>query len=78
MILPGAAKPARCAASGIVLHDGGGVEGSSHLGKYRWVVERSIAWLHRFRRLLVRYERRADIHLAFLLLAAALIAFLFC
>ena len=55
-----------------------GIESSSHLGKYRWVVERSIAWLHQFRRLLVRYERRADIHLAFMTLAAALIAFRFC
>jgi len=55
-----------------------GVESSSHLGKHRWVVERTIAWLHRFRRLLVRYERRADIHLAFLLLACALIALRFC
>ncbi|MBM6927566.1 IS5/IS1182 family transposase, partial [Pseudoflavonifractor phocaeensis] len=32
----------------------------------------------RYRRLLVRYERRADIHLAFLTLAAALVAFRFC
>lgn len=55
-----------------------GIENSSHLGKYRWVVERTFAWLHRFRRLLVRYERRADIHLAFLTLAAAIIAFRFC
>jgi transposase len=55
-----------------------GIESSSHLGKYRWVVERTLAWLHRFRRLLVRYERRADIHRAFLVLAAALIAFRFC
>ena len=55
-----------------------GVESSAHLGKHRWVVERTFAWLHRYRRLLVRYERRADIHLAFLTLAAALIAFRFC
>jgi len=34
-------------------------------------------WLHRFRRLLVRYERRADIHLGFLSLACALIVFQF-
>lgn len=55
-----------------------GVESSSHLGKHRWVVERTFAWLHRYRRLLVRYERRADIHSAFLTLAVALIAFKFC
>ena len=55
-----------------------GVDSSSHLGKHRWVVERTFAWFHRYRRLLVRYERRADIHLAFFTLAAALIAFRFC
>lgn len=48
-------------------------EHGSGLGVYRWVVERSLAWLHQFRRLRVRYERRADIHEAFLLLASALI-----
>ncbi|MEU9517801.1 MULTISPECIES: IS5 family transposase [unclassified Streptomyces] len=35
------------------------------LGTYRWVVERSSAWLHGFRRLRIRWERRADIHEAF-------------
>ena len=39
------------------------------LGTYRWVVERTIAWLHGFRRLRIRWERRADIHEAFLTLA---------
>jgi hypothetical protein len=38
----------------------------------RWVVERTIAWLHQ-RRLLVRYERRHDIHEAFLSFACCLI-----
>jgi len=46
-------------------------------GRYRWVVERSFAWIHRFRRLTVRYERRADIHMAFLFLAASFICFSF-
>ena len=55
-----------------------GIENSSHLGKHRWVVERSIAWLHQFRRLLVRFDRRDDIHIAFLTLAAALVALRFC
>jgi hypothetical protein len=36
-------------------------------------VERTIAWPHRFRRLRVRFERREDIHEAFLSLAEALI-----
>jgi hypothetical protein len=40
-------------------------------------VERSFAWLHRFRRLLIRWERRDDIHLGFLQLACCLIAFRF-
>jgi len=37
------------------------------------VVERSLAWLVGYRRLQVRYERRADILLGFVLLACALI-----
>jgi transposase len=41
-------------------------EHGSGLGQYRWVVERTIAWLHQFRRLRVRYERRDDIHQALL------------
>ena len=45
----------------------------SGLGKQRWVVERTIAWLHQYRRLRVRYERRADIHEAFLQIAGCLI-----
>jgi len=45
----------------------------SGLGRYRWVVERTFAWLHQFRRLLVRFERRADLHRAFLSLACSLI-----
>lgn len=45
----------------------------SGLGKTRWVIERSLSWLHQFRRLRVRYERRADIHEAFLTLGCALI-----
>ncbi len=45
----------------------------SGLGQSRWVVERSFAWLHDLRRLRVRYERRADIHEAFLKLGCVLI-----
>ena len=54
-----------------------GVESSERLGRYRWVVERTLAWLHRFRRLAVRYERRPDIHRAFLRLGCAVISFKF-
>jgi len=36
-------------------------------------LERTLAWLNRYRRLKVRYERRADVHQAFLELGRALI-----
>ena len=39
-----------------------GVESSERLGRHRWVVERTLSRLNRYRRLKVRYERRADIH----------------
>jgi transposase len=39
----------------------------------RWRVERTIAWLHQYRRLRIRWERRTDIHQAFLKLACCLI-----
>jgi IS5 family transposase len=50
-----------------------GIESTERLGRYRWVVERTLAWLNRSRRLKVRYERRADIHQAFLTIGCALI-----
>ena len=50
-----------------------GIDSSQRLGRHRWVVERTFAWLNRFRRLRVRYERRDDIHLAFTWFACALI-----
>lgn len=43
-----------------------GIESSEKLGRHRWVVERTLSWLNRYRRLKVRYERRDDIHQAFL------------
>jgi transposase len=49
----------------------------SGLGRWRWVVERTFAWLSQFRRLRVRYEKRADMHEAFLSLACALICWNF-
>jgi Transposase DDE domain len=45
----------------------------SGLGTYRWVIEQSIALLHWFRRLRIRWEIRDDIHEAFLSLACAII-----
>ena len=50
-----------------------GIDSSTRLGRYRWVVERTLAWLNRYRRLKVRDERREDIHQAFLTLGGALI-----
>jgi transposase len=52
-------------------------EHGSGLGRFRWVVERTFAWLNQFRRLRVRYEKRADIHEAFLSLGCALICWRF-
>jgi transposase len=40
------------------------------LGRWRWVVERTFAWLSQFRRLRVRYDKRADVHEASSRLAA--------
>jgi transposase len=52
-------------------------EHGSGLGRWRRVVERTFAWLNQFRRLRVRYEKRADIHEAFLSLACTLICWRF-
>src|SRR5438045_4163054 len=49
----------------------------SGLGVYRWVVERTIAWLHQFRRLRVRYDLRDDIHQGLCNLAEILITYRF-
>lgn len=45
----------------------------SGLGAQRWVVEQTIALLHWFRRLRIRWEIRDDIHEAFMTLACAII-----
>jgi len=49
------------------------IDPSTSLGRHRWVVERTHAWLNRFRRLTIRYERRLALHEAFVTLACALI-----
>ena len=50
-----------------------GVERADRLGRHRWVVERTLAWLHHLRRLAVRRERRDDLHQAFFDLGCALL-----
>jgi hypothetical protein len=46
-----------------------GTPHGSGLGKDRYVVEQTIAAVHQNRRLKIRYDRRSDIHQAFLTLA---------
>ena len=41
----------------------------------RWVVERSHSWMNRFRRILVRWDKKPANYLAFLHFACALISF---
>ena len=50
-----------------------GIESCEKLGRHRWVVERTHSWLNRQRRLKIRYERKAEIHLAFLQIGCSLI-----
>jgi transposase len=47
-----------------------------HLGARCRVVERTFAWLHQFRRLRVRYERRSDMHQGFPRLGCAIICWM--
>jgi IS5 family transposase len=49
-----------------------GIETSTKLGRHRWVIESTIAWLFGRRRLTARYERKAPLFGAFLSLAATL------
>ncbi len=48
-------------------------EHGSGLGKFRYVVEAAFDWLFNQRRLRVRYEKRDDIHQAFLIIGCFLI-----
>ena len=54
-----------------------GIEAKDKLGRHRWVIERTLAWLARSRRLTIRYERHAAMHRAFLHIGCALICFSF-
>lgn len=44
----------------------------------RWVVERTHSWMNRFRRILVRWEKRADTYVAMLHFACAIITWKAC
>jgi IS5 family transposase len=65
--------------SGAASAGASGSNGAAPPTTLRWravtVVERTFAWINQFRRLVVRYERHADLYEAFLVLAAALICF---
>ena len=52
-----------------------GTEHGSGLGIHRWVVERTIALLHWFRRLRIRWDIRDDIHEAFTSIACSIICY---
>ena len=52
-----------------------GIESSQRLGRHRWTIERSMAWLAGCRRLHRRYERKALHFLAFARVACTLICY---
>jgi transposase len=52
-----------------------GIESSTRLGRHRYVIERCLEWVTRFRRLARRYERKASHFTGFLRLACALICY---
>ncbi|BCL32265.1 IS5 family transposase [Streptomyces aurantiacus] len=52
-----------------------GIESSKRLGRHRWVIERTMAWLAGYRRLHRRYERKAEHFLAFTSIACTLICY---
>lgn len=42
--------------------------------KRRWIVERTFAWMHSYRRVVTRFEKRVDLYEGFVHLACAFIA----
>ena len=51
------------------------IKGQAAQKARRWVVERTHSWMNRFRRILVRWDKKPEHYLAFLHFACALIAF---
>lgn len=68
-----------CAVAALAAHHTAhrpqGIESSQRLGRHRWTVERTVAWLSGCRRLHRRYERKAAHFLAFAGIAATLICY---
>jgi putative transposase len=54
------------------------IKKDAHYRARRWVVERTHSWMNRFRRILIRWEKRADTYVAMLHLACALITWKSC
>jgi transposase len=52
-----------------------GIESAKKLGRHRYVIERTLEWVSRFRRLARRYERKAAHFTAFARLACAVICY---
>ena len=52
-----------------------GIESSQRLGRHRWTIERTGAWLGGFRRLRIRYERSSERFYALAMLACSVICF---
>lgn len=50
-----------------------GIEDKNHLVRHRWVVERTVSWVLRFKHLELRYDRTEGTLLPLLLLAVTLI-----
>ena len=68
--------PQACPARGIIARIARkGIESSTRLGRHRYVIERCLEWITRFRRLVRRYDRKASHFLGFLRLACALICY---
>jgi transposase len=52
-----------------------GIESSTKLGRHRYVIERCLEWVTRFRRLARRYDRKSSHFTAFARLACAVICY---
>lgn len=53
--------------------DAQAIKREAHKRARRWVVERTHSWMNRFRRILVRWEKKAETYLAMLHLACGII-----